>query len=356
MIAAIVGARPNFVKHAALAGHLPEETMLIHTGQHYDYEMSRVFFDHLDMPSPDVNLGIHEPTHCLQLSKMLRELENLLAKENIDAVVVYGDTNSTLAGALCANKLGLKLAHVEAGVRHFDRSVPEEVNRVLIDHIADLLLCPTEAAVQHAGDERCPGTAIWTGDLHYDLYLKTARHLRDTLPEVVADLIDAQQPYLLVTVHRSSNTDELGNLLSIAEALIDLKTPILFPVHPRTRNALEATGLLSTLQMAELVHLIRPLDYTEFISVLMHSHRVLTDSGGVQKEAYFCGVPCVTLRQYSPWPETQRNGWNRIIAPQRSAILDAVMRSPDGERVADVFGDGNAGAKIAEAIRRLCDG
>jgi len=352
MLAAIVGARPNFIKHAALAPYLPDDTFLVHTGQHYDYEMSRIFFDQLEMPTPGVNLGIREKTHSAQLGKMLLGLEKVLVQYDVDTVIVYGDTNSSLAGALCANKLALKLVHIEAGVRHFNRSVPEEVNRVLIDHISNLLMCPTELAMENARRESCFGEAVLTGDLHYDLFLKVADRLKQQLPPLIADLI-GNEPYFLVTIHRASNTDDLRNLEAIVKALLTLKQQIVFPIHPRTKRALELAGLYEIVENATHIHLIDPLGYVDFMRTLIHSERVLTDSGGVQKEAYFCKVPCITLRNYSPWPETQINQWNQVIVPDVQSILTAVEKYPQGEQVPGLFGKGTAGVTISAAIHQL---
>jgi UDP-GlcNAc3NAcA epimerase len=352
MIAAIVGARPNFVKHAALFPYLPENSILIHTGQHYDYEMSKTFFEHLSLPEPDVNLGVREGTDCRQIGNMLIELENYIRKHPIEIVIVYGDTNSSLAGGICSNKLGIRLAHVEAGVRHFNRSVPEENNRVILDHLADILFCPTKKSLQHLSNENCHGKSIFSGDLHYDLFIKYQEKYKNNPKKTIRNELP-ENDFILATVHRQSNTDIEKHLVSIVDAFLLSEQNILFPIHPRTKKALKYYDLWQKVDDCPRLKIIEPLNYIEFINALLRAKKVLTDSGGVQKEAFFAGVPCVTLRDYTPWPETKINNWNLVIATTTQNILWAIEQTPEEPRQVGEFGKGNAAEIIAQELKLL---
>jgi UDP-GlcNAc3NAcA epimerase len=351
-VASIVGARPQFIKAAPLDRELrrDHQHLLIHTGQHYDYTMSAIFFDELGIPEPDYNLGIGSAKHGRQTGEMLVGIEETLLGEQPDCVVVYGDTNSTLAGALAAAKLHLPLAHVEAGLRSYNRDMPEEINRVLTDHAADLLFCPTETAVENLAREGLTEGVDNVGDVMYDAVLQSMDAV-ERRSAVLGSLGLETGSYLLATVHRASNTDDLQNLSSILEALNEIEEAVVFPAHPRTRRAMERAGYTPSPH----VHLLEPVGYLEMLKLEKNARLVLTDSGGVQKEAFFFGVPCVTLREETEWVETVEAGWNTLAGANKERILQAVHTfRPEGDQP-QVFGDGKASEKIVrhlESARR----
>lgn len=290
-IISIIEARHQFVKCAPLsrAIRIDHEKILVHTGQHYDPEMSNIFFKELQIPKPDYNLGVGSGNHGEQSGKMLIEIEKILLKEKPDIVLVYGDTNSTLAGALAASKLHIKVAHVEAGLRSFDLTMPEEINRVLTDHISDLLFCPTETAVLNLKKEGITTGVYNVGDVMLDA-LEYNIKIAEEKATVLEDLGLSSTEYLVATVHRASNTDNFRNLSSIVNAFCDTDFPIVFPVHPRTEKYLKKYGLWE--KLCEKIKVIPPLGYLEMLKLMVHSRKILTDSGGVQKETYTLGVPC----------------------------------------------------------------
>jgi len=352
-VVTVVGTRPQLVKAAALSRYVRERhvEVLVNTGQHYDYEMSQLLIEELSLPSPDYDLGVGSGTHAFQTGETLMRVERVLLKERPDMVLVYGDTNSTLAAALAAAKLNMSVGHVEAGIRHHDRSVPEEVNRVVTDALATLLFCPTEHAVANLRAEGRSDGVYWTGDVMYDLllgYVEQAR--RDS--RILRRLGLECGRYFVATVHRASNTDAPDALRNIFSALIEAEQTVVIPLHPRTRQALEALGMLEQVEAAERLLIVPPVGYIDFLALQMHAALILTDSGGVQKESYLLGVPCVTLRPYSPWPETVVEGWNMTVSPDKTAILNAIRRAraSDVERSTGAFGNGHAAEAICDVL------
>lgn len=346
-VVTIVGARPQFIKASAISRELRREhhEVLVHTGQHYDYGMSGVFFDRLDIPKPDVNLEVGSGTHGAQTGVMLERIEQVLMREKPRWVLVYGDTNSTLAGALAATKLHLPVAHVEAGLRSFNRSMPEEINRVLTDHISDLLLCPSAAAIENLATEGVTRPSHLVGDVMLDV-LDRARTRHHGAPDPVEQMGMTPGRYLLATVHRSENTDHPNRLLGIIEALNAVGEPIVFPTHPRAAKALAAQGR----KLSSNVHLVPPLDYFAMVHLTQSARMVLTDSGGLQKEAYWLGTPCITLRDETEWTETVSAGWNRLTGANADRIIEAVRTfSPPSARPS-LYGDGKVAARCVELL------
>jgi UDP-N-acetylglucosamine 2-epimerase len=346
-IVTVVGNRPQFVKAAAVSRLLREEheELLVHTGQHYDDELSRVFFDELGVPAPDRELGTGSGTNSEQTARMLGALAPVLAELHPDLVLVYGDTNSTLAGALAAAQAGIPVGHVEAGMRSFDRSMPEELNRVLTDHASGLLLCSTQTALDNLAREGVAGEAVLVGDVMADVSL-AFRDIAAERSTILADLGLTPGSYLAVTAHRAGNVDVPERLELLVELLEALPGPVVFPVHPRTRARLEATGLLDRLAG---VTLAPPLGYLDFLELARHARAVLTDSGGVQKEAYLLGVPCITLRDTTEWVETVEAGWNVLVDLDRDAALAALERTPPAERP-QLYGGGHAAERVRDAV------
>jgi UDP-N-acetylglucosamine 2-epimerase (non-hydrolysing)/UDP-GlcNAc3NAcA epimerase len=346
----VVGNRPQFIKAAAVSGPLREhvQELLVHTGQHYEDTLSGTFFRELGLARPDRELGISGHSNTSQLSRMLAALEPLLTEEHPDAVLVYGDTNSTLAGALAGSQAQLPVVHVEAGMRSYDRSMPEEHNRVLSDHLAELLLCPSESAAENLRAESVPGRIEVVGDVMVDVSLRWQQRARaEQAPLAAHGLQDGA--YLLVTAHRAGNVDPPERLQRLVELLLALPGPVLFPVHPRTRERLQASGLIEQLRAGGNLILTEPLGYLEFATLLTHSRAVLTDSGGVQKEAYLAGVPCVTLRPSTEWTETVASGWNTLVDLDAPGALAALERRPPDEHP-QLYGDGHAAERCVQAI------
>jgi UDP-GlcNAc3NAcA epimerase len=352
-ILTVVGNRPQFIKAAAVSGPLraQHEEILIHTGQHYDDSLSRVFFSEFGLARPDRELGIGGGSNTAQTARMLAALEPLIDEFEPAAALVYGDTNSTLAGALAATQMSVPVVHVEAGMRSFDRTMPEERNRVLSDHLAELLLCSSETAAENLRAESVAGRVEVVGDVMVDVAMRrqpTARADTQTLSEygVMAG------GYLLLTAHRAGNVDDpvrLGALVSLIEAL---PMPVVFPLHPRTAARLEAAGLMERLQQLDGLRLSEPLGYIEFSALLCQARAVLSDSGGVQKEAYLAGVPCVTLRANTEWVETVAAGWNTLVDLDTDAALAALDAEPPSGRP-QLYGDGHAAERCVQAIGTL---
>jgi len=341
LIVHVVGARPNFIKLAIVyPGFNSSNQLIVHTGQHYDYELSKIFFKELNIPEPDYNLNVGSGPHGYQVGEMLKRCEGILVKEGPSLVIVYGDTNSTLAGALAAVKLGIPVVHVEAGLRCGLRYMAEEINRVLVDHMSELLFAPTGTAVRNLHAEGIREGVYLTGDVMLDLFL---RH-RDRFSVKNED-------FILATVHRAENVDNPLRLRAILEALIECGERVVFPMHPRTRRRIGEFGFGWFFE-AKNVEVLKPLGYVEFLGLMAGAGKVVTDSGGVQKEAFFMGKPCITLREVTEWVETVEQGWNILVGADKVKIVDAIRNfRPKGSPDLSVFGDGRAGERIADIIR-----
>jgi UDP-GlcNAc3NAcA epimerase len=339
----VIGNRPQFVKAAAVSGPLRAEhtETLVHTGQHHDDELSTVFVKELGVPRPELELGVHGGSNTSQTARMLGALEPLLAERRPDLVLVYGDTNSTLAGGLAAAQAGVPVAHVEAGMRSFDRRMPEELNRVLVDHAAALLLCPSEAAVANLRAERPAGRIELVGDVMVDVALAVQPRARER------DVAAPDGPFLLATAHRAGNVDDPERLRRLVDLLCGMPFPVVLPLHPRTRARLADAGLLARVERGLDVR--PPLGYLDFTALLLRARAVLTDSGGVQKEAYLAGVPCITLRDTTEWVETLGTGWNVLVDLDAGAALRALETPPPPERP-PLYGDGRAGERVVAAL------
>ncbi|MEI6387300.1 MAG: UDP-N-acetylglucosamine 2-epimerase (non-hydrolyzing) [Spirochaetota bacterium] len=365
-ILTVVGARPQFIKAAVISRLLRSDAWkglaterLVHTGQHYDANMSEIFFSEMRIPKADVNLGIGGGGHGAMTGEMLARLEVELQSYRPDIVMIYGDTNSTLAGALAASKLHLPVAHIEAGLRSRDKGMPEEQNRLVADHLSTWLLCPTEAALanlKHEGIADCGGRApssdhprvAKVGDVMLDasLFYRSIAASRPIAERLVAKL-GLQGSFRLLTLHRAENTDDSDRLLAIFKALNEANDlPLVFPVHPRTRKMLEA----SNIEVGKHIRMLDPVGYLDMLDLEAGCERVITDSGGVQKEAYFFGKPCLTLRDTTEWVETVESGWNQLVGVDPDEIVQALARPlPGGER-APHYGSGDAGTRILETI------
>ena len=348
----VVGARPQFVKAFPVSERLGgrHDEVLVHTGQHYDEMLSSVFFEELAVPEPAYNLGVGSSNHAVQTARVMEGIDGVVEREAPDAMVVYGDTNSTLGAGLVAAKRGLRLVHVEAGVRSGDWSMPEEVNRVLVDECADLLCAPTDRAAERLRAAGVRGEVAVTGDVMYDALLAVAdRALAGST--AVEDLGLADERYVLATVHRAANTDSATNLERIFEGLGSVPERVVLPLHPRTEAALETHGLEA--MAAEAVDLVDPVGYLDFVALLSGAERVATDSGGVQKEAFYLDRPCVTLRETTEWPETVESGWNTLVGTDPDAIRTALARPrPDPAAKPELYGGGEAAARVVAALER----
>jgi UDP-GlcNAc3NAcA epimerase len=349
-VVTIVGNRPQFIKAAAVSEPLRRvhEEVLVHTGQHFDDELSAVFFSELGLPGPDRELGISRGTNTSQTGRMLAALEPVLAELGPAAVIVYGDTNSTLAGALAAAQAAIPVAHVEAGMRSFDRSMPEELNRVLADHASDLLLCSSEVAVANLASERVAGAVELVGDVMVDVAATIQPDARERLDLVRTHGVEPGS-YVLATAHRAGNVDVPTRLRALVELLRAIPLAVVFPVHPRTLARLRAAGLHDVLAQSANVIVTPPLGYLELTALLCNAAAVLTDSGGLQKEAYLAGVKCVTLRTSTEWIETVEQGWNVLVDLDLPAALAALGREPPANRP-PLYGDGHAGERVLAAL------
>ncbi|WP_256394044.1 non-hydrolyzing UDP-N-acetylglucosamine 2-epimerase [Natronoarchaeum rubrum] len=349
-VLSIVGARPQFVKAAAVSRQLREDhdETLVHTGQHYDAELSDVFFEELAIPEPDHNLGVGSDTHAAQTAEMMVEIERVVADADPDVVLVYGDTNSTLAGALVAAKETTPLAHVEAGLRSGDFSMPEEINRVLTDHCSDLLFAPTAAARENLEHEGIAEGVSVPGDVMYDTLLGVRDRLDAVETIAVPDVVDSLDEFVLATVHRAKNTDDPDRIAEIVDGLADCSSPVVFPAHPRTVAALQEFDLWE--RATEGIEIVDPVGYLSFVGLVERARCVATDSGGVQKEAFYLDTPCVTLRDTTEWTETVDAGWNRLVGADAERIVDAVDAAGDLPPKPDLYGNGTAASRIVRTL------
>lgn len=347
LILTVVGARPQFIKAAPVSQALRKarlDELLVHTGQHYDDNMSGIFFRDMGIPNPDINLNSGSGSHAYQTARMLTGLEDLMLMHRPDCVLVYGDTNSTLAGALAAVKLGIPVAHIEAGLRSYNRTMPEEHNRVLTDHSADLLFCPTQTAVDLLAREGLTDQVHFVGDTMYDALRQFSAVAREH-SRILDTLNVTPGGYLLMTIHRPYNTDVPENMTAILNTLAECGETVIFPIHPRTHER------LPNVRLAPSVRLINPVGYLDMLWLEQNARKILTDSGGIQKEAYLLGVPCITLRPETEWGETLRDGWNILTSADPNRIAAALEAPRPKTAPLPVFGDGHAAEQITAVLR-----
>lgn len=358
-VVTVLGARPQFIKAASVSRALRQRhtEILVHTGQHYDALMSDVFFDELGIPAPDVTLHVGSASHGAQTGRMLEGVETVLVRERPDAVLVYGDTNSTLAGALAAAKLGVPIVHVEAGLRSGVRDMPEEINRVLVDRLSSVCCCPNAAAVRNLAREGIMHGVTVVGDVMLDALTETSARVAHDASRL-AKLGVTRGQYLLATVHRAANTDDPARLSSIVAALAELSTearPVIWPVHPRTRALLAARGVA----IPASVRTIDALGYLDMVAALQAAAVAITDSGGLQKEAYWLGVPCVTLRDETEWTETVTSGWNVLAGVETTSVVASVQSAqhtmPQPRVPRDAYGAPGAAARVVRALECLSE-
>jgi len=348
-VVSIVGARPQFIKHAPLSREMRKyhEVVVVHTGQHYDYDLSKLFFDELEIPQADYDLGVGSSTHSKQTGDMLVGIEEILVNEKPALVIVYGDTNSTLAGALAAAKLNIPIAHVEAGMRNFDMRKPEEVNRILTDHVSQLLFTVTDSAVDNLRKEGITKGVFKTGDVTMDNFMKF-KDLVDFKSHILDELKISDAGYLLLTVHKQKNTDDVERLSTIVKAMSLVEDTVVFPMHPRTRRLLKEHDLWSLIENSNII-VTRPVGYFDFIALMKHSKKIVTDSGGVQREAYLLKVPCITLRE-TEWVETVRDGWNILVDVNVDEIVEVLGSFSPSSPQKNIFGEPGACRRIVEII------
>ena len=348
-ILTVIGARPQFIKAAAVSNTIRKqhEEVLVHTGQHYDENMSKVFFDELGIPKPNYDLGLGSGGHGEQTGAMLIKLEELYLKEKPDMVLVYGDTNSTLAGALCASKMLIPVAHIEAGLRSFNKNMPEEQNRILTDHVSKYLFVPTTSAIKNLSYEGITKNVHNVGDVMFDAILNFTEISKEK-SKIMERLCLVKGEYILTTIHRAENTNDINRLRSIIEALNESQQKIILPLHPRTKKFINDYGLI----FSKSIKVIDPVGYLDMISLEVHCKKIITDSGGVQKEAFFMNKPCVTIRDETEWIETVENGLNIIAGTDKAKILDCIFNFMPNNPQQSIFGDGNATEKILKIISK----
>ncbi|MGN7298753.1 non-hydrolyzing UDP-N-acetylglucosamine 2-epimerase [Ferdinandcohnia sp. SAFN-114] len=351
-IVTVVGARPQFIKVAPVSRVLRQsfKEVLVHTGQHYDHKMAGVFFEQLNIPKPDYNLGVGSANHGAQTGEMIIKIEEVLIKEAPDAVLVYGDTNSTLAAAIAASKLHIPIFHIEAGLRSFNRIMPEEINRVLTDHVSSLLFAPTEVAVKNLATEGISSGVHNVGDVMYDAVIYNAKIAQEI--HKIEDF-GINEEFILATIHRAENTDDPDRLKAIFMSLNKLSKKVILPLHPRTEKKLKEQGLFDLVEHSTTIKIIEPAPYLEMLFLESNASAIVTDSGGVQKEAYFAKVPCFTLRDQTEWVETVNVGWNTLVNPINDDLRELVDSYEEKPYVEGLYGDGKASEKIVEYIKNF---
>lgn len=354
----VAGARPNFIKIWPIFEHIKNnpllkkkiELILVHTGQHYDYEMSELFFKELSIPAPKYNLGVKRKSHAQQTAEIMAKSESIMEKEKPDLVIVVGDVNSTLAGAIVAAKLEIPVCHIEAGVRSYDMNMPEEINRVLTDRISNFLFCPTRKAVSNLKKEGINSEVYNSGDITYDAFLKILKIRKK--PEILSKIKVNPKKYILFTLHRQSNTDNLDNLKKILSAVNKSKIEVVFPIHPRTKNRLRKINF----KKAKNLKIIDPVGFLDMVILEKNALKIITDSGGIQKEAYWLKIPCITLRENTEWPETLKGGWNTLAGFDEWKIARLINGLILPKKQKNYFGNGKAAEKIIKIIIKNLNG
>ena len=346
-IISVVGARPQFIKLAILSKELRENhnEIIIHTGQHYDDNMSKYFFEEMQIAKPDYNLNIGSGSHGKQTAEMLIGLEDIFLHQKPDVVITFGDTNTTLATGLAATKLNIPVAHVEAGLRSHNLEMPEEINRILTDHISDYLFAPTLTAMENIKIENLYGKPFLVGDVMYDSLLYYGK-IAEQKSRILKNLKLKQKEYILLTLHRPYNVDNIHKLQNIFSALKQTKKIIVLPVHPRSRKMIERTNTI----IPENISIIEPLGYLDFIFLQKHSEKIITDSGGIQKEAYLNGIPCITIRPETEWIETVKAGWNVLVGDKKDQLIENCLHFKPSHNRPRYFGDGNSSKKIISIL------
>lgn len=350
-LACVVGVRPEFIQVEPILSKLhSDEFLLVHSGQHYDYEMSRIFFDELNIPEPNYYLCVGSGSQGYQMGEMIKRFEEVFLKEMPTCVLVFGDTNTTLAGALAAAKIHIPVAHVEAGLRSFDRSMPEEINRITVDHISSMLFAPTANAVMNLNYEGIKSNVYYTGDVMYDSLLDKLSFITESR-NILNRLNLKPKDYFLLTIHRAENTENVEKMRRILLAIFKSNRKFVFPAHPRVKKFLEDSKIF---ELPENIQIISPLGYLDFLELIYFANKILTDSGGIQKQAFMLGTPCITLRENTEWIETQASGWNVLVGSDTAKIYEMINSfAPENER-GKVYGDGNASRKIIDILRKIC--
>lgn len=349
-ILTVAGTRPQLVKIGAVSRKLREKfnEVLINTGQHYDYNMAGIFFDELNIPKPDYDLGVGSGAHGRQTGEMMIKLEEVFDQENPDVVLVYGDTNSTLAGALVASKRLIPLIHIEAGLRSFNKTMPEEQNRILTDNLSDLLFIPSNIAKQNLHKEGITKGIYNVGDVMMDAVLYNSQLAEERYSLSDYDLTPKQ--YILGTIHRAENTNDISKLTAILKSFAKIDKTVYLPLHPRTKKLINEYGINDIIDASNNIKIVEPISYLEMLLLEKNAYAIVTDSGGVQKEAYFAKVPCITLRDQTEWTETIELGWNKLLNPLNEDLSVALDNINTGEDIFDAYGDGSAADKIVKII------